>query len=90
LLTEILEDVQYAPYLERQEAELRDLRANEAFVLAGDFPFGEVPGLSNEMVERLSCAQPANLSAASRIPGVTPAAMAAVLVHARKREAEAA
>ena len=90
MLTEIVEDLQYAPYLERQEAELRDLKANEDMALPDDFPFAEVPGLSNEMVERLGSARPANLAAASRIAGVTPAALAALLVHARRKEAEAA
>jgi tRNA uridine 5-carboxymethylaminomethyl modification enzyme len=90
LLTELIEDAQYAPYLARQEAELRDLRASEQLHLPSDFPFGEVPGLSNEMVERLTAAHPSDLSAASRVPGITPAALAALLVHARRREGLAA
>ena len=90
LLTELIEDAQYAPYLARQEAELRDLRASEQLRLPSDFPFGEVPGLSNEMVERLTAAHPSDLSAASRVPGITPAALAALLVHARRREGLAA
>ncbi|HSG33444.1 MAG TPA: tRNA uridine-5-carboxymethylaminomethyl(34) synthesis enzyme MnmG [Sphingomonadaceae bacterium] len=83
---ELAEDALYAPYLARQEAELRDLRASEAVALGEDFPFEAIPGLSREMVERLSIARPANLSAAGRVPGVTPAALAALLVHARRRE----
>ena len=46
-----------------------------------------LPGLSNEMVERLSLARPATLGAAARVRGVTPAALAAILVHARRRAA---
>jgi tRNA uridine 5-carboxymethylaminomethyl modification enzyme len=84
LASEIEEEAAYAPYLARQEAELRELRANEAVTLDASFPFAEVPGLSNEMVERLSRARPETLAAAGRVPGVTPAALAAVLVHARK------
>ncbi|UIP07317.1 tRNA uridine-5-carboxymethylaminomethyl(34) synthesis enzyme MnmG [Erythrobacter sp. SDW2] len=84
LASEIEEEAVYAPYLARQEAELRELRANEAVMLDPGFPFAEVPGLSNEMVERLSKARPETLAAAGRVPGVTPAALAAVLVHARK------
>ncbi len=87
---EMIEDLRYAPYLARQDAELRDLKANELITIDTDFPFGEVPGLSNEMVERLASARPANLAAAARLPGVTPAALAAVMVHARKRERRAA
>ncbi|HSM52717.1 MAG TPA: tRNA uridine-5-carboxymethylaminomethyl(34) synthesis enzyme MnmG, partial [Erythrobacter sp.] len=86
LIAEMAEDAAYAPYLARQDAELRDLRASEALELASDFPFGEVPGLSNEMVERLEAAKPANLAAAGRVPGITPAALSALLVHARRRQ----
>jgi len=86
LALELVEDAAYAPYLERQEGELRDLRASEAVALGADFPFAEVPGLSNEMIERLAAACPANLAAAGRVRGVTPAALAALLVFARRRE----
>ena len=90
LAVEMAEDAFYAPYLSRQDAELADLRANEAQFLASDFPFHQVPGLSNEMIERLSRAKPESLAAAGRIRGVTPAAIAALLVHARKLESRAA
>ncbi len=85
LAEELAEDAGYAPYLARQDAELRDLRSSEALELGADFPFAEVPGLSNEMVERLSAAQPHNLAAAGRVRGITPAALAALLVHAKRR-----
>ncbi len=84
LAEEMAEDAAYAPYLARQDAELRDLRASEALPLAADFPFAQVPGLSHEMVERLTTAAPASLAAAGRVPGVTPAALSALLVHARR------
>ncbi len=87
---ELAEDAAYAPYLQRQDSELRDLRASEAVPLGEHFPFASVPGLSREMVERLEAARPANLSAAGRIAGITPAALAALLVHARRRVDEAA
>ena len=87
LALELAEDAAYAPYLERQEGELRDLRAGEAVALTADFPFAEVPGLSNEMVERLAAARPATLAAAGRVRGITPAALAALLVFARRRVA---
>lgn len=85
LAAELAEDAAYAPYLARQEAELADLRAGEALPLGDDFPYAAIPGLSREMVERLSKARPATLAAAGRIPGITPAALAALLVHARRR-----
>ncbi len=84
LASELAEDAAYSPYLTRQDSELRDLRASEAVKLGDHFPYAEVPGLSHEMVERLSRAQPQDLSAAGRVRGITPAALAAVLVHARR------
>jgi tRNA uridine 5-carboxymethylaminomethyl modification enzyme len=90
LAAELAEDAAYAPYLARQENELADLRAAEALPLGDDFPYAAIPGLSREMVERLTKARPTTLAAAGRIPGITPAAMAALLVHARRRSDVAA
>lgn len=87
LVAEMTEDAAYAPYLVRQDGELRDLRAGEALPLGDDFPYEAIPGLSREMAERLGRAQPATLAAAGRVPGITPAALAALLVHARRRAA---
>ncbi|MEQ1639511.1 MAG: tRNA uridine-5-carboxymethylaminomethyl(34) synthesis enzyme MnmG, partial [Novosphingobium sp.] len=87
LVAEMTEDAAYAPYLVRQDSELRDLRAGEALPLGDDFPYEAIPGLSREMAERLGRAQPATLAAAGRVPGITPAALAALLVHARRRAA---
>jgi len=87
LATEVAEDAAYAPYLVRQEGELRDLRASEALPLGDHFPYAEIPGLSREMVERLDAARPATLAVAGRIAGITPAALAALLVHAKRRAA---
>jgi tRNA uridine 5-carboxymethylaminomethyl modification enzyme len=81
------EDAAYAPYLARQDSELRELRAGEALPLGDDFAYEAIPGLSREMVERLSKARPATLAAAGRVPGITPAALAALLVHAKRRAA---
>lgn len=84
---ELIEDATYAPYLARQDAELRELRASEAMRLEEDFPYEQIPGLSREMTERLSRARPSTLAAAGRVPGITPAALAALLVHAKRRAA---
>jgi tRNA uridine 5-carboxymethylaminomethyl modification enzyme len=83
LASEVAEDARYAPDLERQEADLRDMRAS-ASVTLDHVVFSAVPGLSREMVERLGAAQPATLADASRIRGVTPAALAILLVYARR------
>jgi len=87
LVEEVAEDAAYAPYLARQDGELRELRASEALPLGDDFPYATIPGLSREMVERLHRARPATLAAAGRIAGITPAALAALLVQARRRAA---
>ena len=87
LVDEVAEDAAYAPYLARQDSELRQLRASEALPLGDDFPYAAIPGLSREMVERLQRSRPGTLAVAGRISGITPAALAALLVHARRRAA---
>jgi tRNA uridine 5-carboxymethylaminomethyl modification enzyme len=87
LLDEFVEDARYAPYLERQQAEVEQLRANDNVRLNADLNFAAIPGLSNEMVEKLTTARPETLGAASRIRGITPAALSAILLHARKSAA---
>ncbi len=87
IVSEIAEDVAYAPYIARQDSELRELRARDSLALGADFPFADVPGLSREMVERLEAARPDTLASAGRLAGITPAALAALLVHAKRRSA---
>jgi tRNA uridine 5-carboxymethylaminomethyl modification enzyme len=84
LLLEIEQDGRYAPYLARQEAEILDIAANEKITLASHVDYAAIAGLSHEMVEKLQSAKPENLAAASRIRGITPAALAAILVHAKR------
>ncbi|PWG02494.1 tRNA uridine-5-carboxymethylaminomethyl(34) synthesis enzyme MnmG [Sphingosinicella humi] len=86
-LDEAIQDHRYAPYVARQQAEIAKLRADEAVRIPEDFDYRSVPGLSTEMVERLSTTRPPSLGAASRVRGVTPAALAAILVHARRKAA---
>jgi tRNA uridine 5-carboxymethylaminomethyl modification enzyme len=86
LVEELEEDAVYAPYLARQQAALRDLRASDLVPLGEGFPFAQVPGLSLEMVERLARAEPDTLATAGRLAGITPAALASLLVHARRRQ----
>jgi tRNA uridine 5-carboxymethylaminomethyl modification enzyme len=87
LAEEMAEDAAYAPYLARQDAELRQLRASDSVPLGDDFPYAAVPGLSREMIERLEHARPDTLAAAGRVAGITPAALASLLVQARRRVA---
>ena len=87
VLDEVIQDGRYAPYLARQDVEIARLRADEAIRLDGILDYRGIGGLSNEMVERLNMARPADLAAAGRIRGITPAALAAIMVHARRRAA---
>ena len=75
---EALFDAMYAPYLIRQGEELAVRTRDSAVEIPGDFDFARVPGMSNEMRERLQAAGPSNLDQAARVPGVTPAALSAL------------
>lgn len=83
IVAEIAEDARYAPYLARQADEIALLRREEAKPLP-PIDYASVPGLSCEMVERLSTAAPGTLAAAGRVRGVTPAALSAILLHSRR------
>ena len=84
---ELIEDARYAPYIARHDAELAALEANERIDLPPTMDYRAIGGLSAEMIERLEVARPLTLGQASRIPGVTPAALTAILVHSRRRAA---
>jgi tRNA uridine 5-carboxymethylaminomethyl modification enzyme len=68
--------VKYAGYLRRQASEIERARRDERRRIPADFPFERVPGLSREVVQRLTQVRPDTLAHALRIPGVTPAAVA--------------
>ena len=70
--------VKYEGYLKRQAATVERLRREEGRRIPEDFPFDEVPGLSREVVQRLSEVRPDTLGQALRVPGVTPAAVAVI------------
>lgn len=76
--TEAIDDAVYAPYLTRAKAELMARARDRSLAIPTDFDFRQVPGLSNEMTERLEVAGPADLDQASRVAGVTPAALSAL------------
>lgn len=86
LLDELEQDGRYAPYIERQENEIREIAANEKIVLPAWIDYRSIAGLSNEMVERLDAARPENLAAAARVRGITPAALVAIMVHAKRAQ----
>jgi len=79
----VVATLRYAGYIERQQREAERLRADEELRIPGGMEFA-LPGLSREMVEKLSFVRPASLGQASRIPGVTPAAVAILRMHVRR------
>ncbi len=79
------EDLRYAPYLERQAAEVERMRRDERIRIAAGDSLDRIAGLSNEMRERLRLARPRTLGEASRIRGVTPAALTALWLDAKAR-----
>ena len=78
-------DARYAGYIDRQAADIRAFRRDEALALPDDLDYGRVGGLSAEAREKLTIARPATLGAAARIPGITPAALTALLGFVRRR-----
>jgi tRNA uridine 5-carboxymethylaminomethyl modification enzyme len=79
----VVSRLRYSGYIERQQREASRLVEDEALRIPRDISY-RLPGLSREMVEKLSFVRPASLGQASRIPGVTPAAVAILRMHLRR------
>jgi len=79
----VVSQLRYAGYIARQEREAARIAQDEELRIPKDMSFS-LPGLSREMVEKLTFLRPASLGQASRIPGVTPAAIAIVRMHLRR------
>ena len=80
-------DALYAPYLERQQREWDAVQRDARISIPRALDFSSIPGISNEMAERLDASRPETLDQASRIRGVTPAALSALYVAACRRAA---
>ncbi|HXQ53559.1 MAG TPA: tRNA uridine-5-carboxymethylaminomethyl(34) synthesis enzyme MnmG [Stellaceae bacterium] len=80
-------DGKYAGYIDRQDAEIRAFRRDEAMRLPRDLDYAAIGSLSTEVRGKLSAARPETLGAASRVSGVTPAALVALLRHVRREAA---
>ena len=76
----------YAGYLDRQEADILAFRRDEALDLPAGLDYGAIGALSAECRAKLESIRPATLGQAGRIPGMTPAALMALLRHVRRRE----
>mgnify|MGYP001349515531 CR=1 FL=1 len=77
-------DCKYQGYIARQSDEIERLRAQQEAPLPMDFDYGEVAGLSNEVVQKLNEVKPATLGQAARISGVTPAAVSLLMIYMKK------
>lgn len=80
-------DSRYAGYLERQEADIRAFRRDEALRLPADLDYATIPSISAEIISKFNHIRPVTLGAAARIPGVTPAALVALLRFVGRDEA---
>ena len=78
-------EAQYAGYLDRQAADIAALRKDEALRLPPTLDYSQIGGLSNEVRTKLEAVRPTTLGQASRIEGVTPGALTALLAHVRRR-----
>jgi len=83
-------EAKYAVYLDRQEADIASLRKDDAVALPHDLDYRLVDGLSNEIREKLLAVRPATLGQASRIEGMTPAALTLILAALKQRGRKAA
>ncbi|MFT4570944.1 MAG: tRNA uridine 5-carboxymethylaminomethyl modification enzyme [Hyphomicrobiaceae bacterium] len=84
LAEQLVIEARYEGYIERQKSEIERVQGLEKARLSIDFPYSEVAGLSIEASEKLTRARPHSLGQASRVSGVTPAAVSALAVHLRK------
>src|SRR5215471_8370300 len=78
--------IKYEGYLKQQEREVEKLRKAESKRIPVDLDYSNMPGLSREIVEKLSRIRPQSIAQASRIPGITPAAISILLFHLEMRQ----
>lgn len=82
-------DAKYAVYLNRQAADIAALRRDESLSLPTDLAYEDLPGLSNELKHRLNRLRPRTIGQAGRMEGMTPAALALLVTHARRQNSRA-
>ena len=77
-------ECKYEGYLRRQEAEVNKFKQMEEIRIPADFPYDRVPGLSNEVKQKLGDVHPLSIGQASRVPGITPAALSIIMVYLKR------
>ena len=85
VLDQLEADSIYAGYIDRQEADIQAFRRDEKLTLPADLDYAKVPGLSTEIIQKLSRIRPTTLGQASRVEGMTPAAVTALLLSVKIR-----
>lgn len=90
LLQSIKAEAMYNGYMQRQDAEIKDFRKEENIKIPSEIDYSIVASLSNEVRAKLENVRPANIAAASRISGVTPAAIGALMFHIKKSKKKSA
>ena len=78
-------ELKYQGYIDRQQAEVEKLKSQQALEIPAAINFDDIRGLSNEVKQKLDAVRPQNIGQASRISGVTPAAVSLLLVHLKRR-----
>ena len=77
-------DIKYEGYIARQDQEIKKAKAAERMVIPVPFNYTEVSGLSSELRQKLSDSQPKSMASASKIPGMTPAALALLAIYVKR------
>lgn len=81
---EAMIDLRYAGYIDRQKIQIKKLQASHDLKIPVDFNYKEIKGLSSELIEKLEKVNPETVGQASRISGITPAALSLLAIHLRK------
>ncbi len=82
-------EAKYSVYLDRQRADVAQIRHEESRLIPASVDFADVPGLSNELKQKMLTRQPRSIADAQRMEGMTPAALAIIVAHIRNAEAAA-
>ncbi len=83
-VAQVAVDARYAPYVDRQAQDIAALRRDEALAIPAELTYGDLPGLSTELRQKLEVVKPSTLGQAARIEGMTPAALTLVMLRARQ------
>jgi len=81
-------EASYSVYMDRQAADIAEIRREESKSIPADLDFASLSGLSNELKQKLARLRPANIAQASRLDGMTPAAISLLLVAIRRYDQE--